>query len=557
MKLKKLKSSKVILIIFFLLNLSSVIAQQTEENTVDFSLNNQINGISKDQNVYSNRSFSSIDVGYNDQQNYIGRGYMEFDISSIPHNAEITDVSLGIYCNGFLNSGNNNSATLLIRNLDGRPDFNNVSSSLWTLIGGSSTFESLTVSPNSYTTIEKQELVDKVQAIIEDNDNYLFFGLRSSNESSTGFMLSDSDLTLTITYETVIDAPPSTPNNLSASNVSSNGLNLNWSGVSGPVNGYNIYQNGIKIKNVSSTSTVISNLNPNTLYTYRVSAFNDIGESPKSSAISVTTKNIAPSAPMWNMPSNITYNSVTLNWRAPSGVVDGYKVYVDGSVVNGAGTTAETYNVENLNSGQTYSFQISAFNNGGESLKNQPMTIKIGTKLPPPSYITIITPSPSVGHVLMWSDVEGATGYKINVVSGGSGTFYTTEGSWWIKQYMDLEEDRVYIFCVSATNSYGSSESICDGLYIYPNTQSKSLESNVGEELNLSELSFYPNPVSNTLNVNSTVDLDIEILDKMGNILIKDKASSKGVDVSHLPNGIYLVNIHLNGEVIQRKIVKE
>lgn len=56
---------------------------------------------------------------------------------------------------------------------------------------------------------------------------------------------------------------------------------------------YYIYQNGKKIKEVTDVKTVtITDLAPNTRYTYAVSAWNGIRESAKSNVVSVTTSAI-------------------------------------------------------------------------------------------------------------------------------------------------------------------------------------------------------------------------------------------------------------------------
>jgi len=85
---------------------------------------------------------------------------------------------------------------------------------------------------------------------------------------------------------------PSVPSNLMATAASSSTINLSWTASTDNigVTGYNIYRNGILIS--SSTSNTFSNvgLNPSTLYTYYVRAFDAAGNlSAPSNDTSTTT----------------------------------------------------------------------------------------------------------------------------------------------------------------------------------------------------------------------------------------------------------------------------
>ncbi|MGR5867128.1 Ig-like domain-containing protein [Bacillus cereus] len=53
---------------------------------------------------------------------------------------------------------------------------------------------------------------------------------------------------------------------------------------------YNVYRNGVKVKdNLSEKTFTDTGLTPHTTYQYQVSAQNEAGESPKSEPISITT----------------------------------------------------------------------------------------------------------------------------------------------------------------------------------------------------------------------------------------------------------------------------
>ena len=85
--------------------------------------------------------------------------------------------------------------------------------------------------------------------------------------------------------------------------------------------------------------------------------------------------------------------------------------------------------------------------------------------------------------------------------------------------------------------------------------------SDIADISTLTELSIYPNPVSDVLNV----DLEGEIRNTVANIytirgvkvvtqtLVNNTST---IDVSILPKGVYLVLINQNGKIVKRKIIK-
>jgi chitinase len=82
--------------------------------------------------------------------------------------------------------------------------------------------------------------------------------------------------------------PPGTPGGLSGSAPSATTASLSWNSVS-TATSYNVYRNGTKIASPTSASFNDSGLTAQTTYSYAVSAVNSAGESPKSTAVSVTT----------------------------------------------------------------------------------------------------------------------------------------------------------------------------------------------------------------------------------------------------------------------------
>lgn len=97
------------------------------------------------------------------------------------------------------------------------------------------------------------------------------------------------------------------PSNLTATVISSERIDLNWSAVSGAVS-YKVYRNGVLIASPTTTSYSDTGLSSGTTYSYTVSAVNIDGtESPQSSSVSATTLS-APGGGMpaeWFMPPKV------------------------------------------------------------------------------------------------------------------------------------------------------------------------------------------------------------------------------------------------------------
>ncbi|MFD4242543.1 chitinase [Streptomyces sp. NPDC058525] len=82
--------------------------------------------------------------------------------------------------------------------------------------------------------------------------------------------------------------PPAAPTGLSASATSSTSVSLSWSSVPGATS-YTVHRDGAAPVSVPSASAGVTGLAASTTYTFRVSAVNAAGESPKSAPVSVTT----------------------------------------------------------------------------------------------------------------------------------------------------------------------------------------------------------------------------------------------------------------------------
>ena len=112
---------------------------------------------------------------------------------------------------------------------------------------------------------------------------------------------------------------PSTPANLAAGSITATSVNLTWNASTDnvAVTAYNIYQNNAFIKSVSSSSTLMSGLSPNTSYDFYVKATDAAGNiSGASNTVNITT----PATPSNLLPNGDVENGLT-GWSANNATI--------------------------------------------------------------------------------------------------------------------------------------------------------------------------------------------------------------------------------------------
>jgi hypothetical protein len=283
-------SIKRSLITFILLVLFLATNQASGQITQSFYHTQTQRGMLKSFTGYSAQS--TLYVG-NVSFDQTGRGYIVFNIATIPSNATVTAATLNLKPTESTGTTFSTTSTILFKNLTNRPaNFNTAAD--FTFLNGVSQFASINATVNSPLVISTAALKTKVQSSL--GEGFLYFGLVNSGETSKGlsFSTTNADLFLSVTY---IIPVPAAPTNLQASNITTTGCTLTWSKPAGTLTGYKIYKNDVFQQSVTTLSTTIQNLSPNTNYSFKVSAYNAGGESPKSTPVSITTL-AAPVAPV-------------------------------------------------------------------------------------------------------------------------------------------------------------------------------------------------------------------------------------------------------------------
>lgn len=194
-------------------------------------------------------------------------------------------------------------------------------------------------------------------------------------------------------------SPPTVPQGLSATPVSSTQIDLSWNASTdvggGIVAGYKVFRNNVLVMSVAGTSYSDTGLTANTAYSYKVSAFDDAApanESAQSSAVNATTPappdTLPPSVPLSLSANAVSPSQVNLVWAASTdaggGVVAGYKLFRNGTLL--ATVTAGTSHSDTTVAANTaYSYQVSAFDDAvsaNESAQSSP-AVNVTTPVDP------------------------------------------------------------------------------------------------------------------------------------------------------------------------------
>jgi fibronectin type 3 domain-containing protein len=168
----------------------------------------------------------------------------------------------------------------------------------------------------------------------------------------------------------------STPSNVKAYAVSSTGIIVIWSSVSGAT-GYRVRRgtsasgNYTLLESTSSTLYTDNNLSPGTTYYYEVSAYNGNEEGPASYYVSATTNTLpSPASVSGAATAWAPSNSITINWTPVPGA-NGYYVYrsesYDGYYTRIDNDNYTSYMDYNLWPGTTYYYKVSAYKGNIES----------------------------------------------------------------------------------------------------------------------------------------------------------------------------------------------
>lgn len=264
---------------------------------------------------------------------------------------------------------------------------------------------------------------------------------------------------------------PNAPAELSASAVSDTRINLSWQDKSDNETGFRVERRTtgewqmVTTLAVNTTTYQDTGLACDSMFEYRVFAYNQSGDSPASNTAQVSTWTCPPSAPTGLSGSALSQKRVRLTWLA-SERAEGYRVYrFAGGTTWTQLATLTTGPLEYvdfpLNCGTEFTYRVEAYNvSGSTSSANKAISTNPCVAPPAPTGL-LVEPRAIFSLSMQWQDVlDDETSYVVECsldgVSGWSqvGTVSENQTDWWA---FGLATDTPYYYRVTAINAYGSS----------------------------------------------------------------------------------------------------
>ena len=267
------------------------------------------------------------------------------------------------------------------------------------------------------------------------------------------------------------------PSNLSVASGGNGQLNLSWTNNASNADLVKVERarDGVDFEQIavlpaSSSSYTDSGLAANTSYTYRVRAFNILGDTPYSASASATTGSGsgAPAAPSSVTVRASAANQLTVYWQNTSDIpVTGFSI--DRST-SSSFSGAQTFNVNALTSSYTdiglsastiYYYRVRATASSGTSGNSATASLSTVANIPSAPTNLLATAQSSQRILLSWTDTSiNESSFKIER-SQDNGTTWNTvaTASAGATQYIDtgLTSATAYLYRVSASNGSGTS----------------------------------------------------------------------------------------------------
>jgi len=314
--------------------------------------------------------------------------------------------------------------------------------------------------------------------------------------------------------------PPNTPTGLAVTGVTNSSVSLSWSASAGATS-YTVRRDGANPVTVSTTSTTVTGLAPNTSYSFTVSAANSAGSSAQSAPVTATTSGATqvPPVPTGLTVTGTTCSSVSLSWSASAGAT-GYRVYRGTTLA--ASVTTTNASVGGLSASTAYTFRVSGVNAAGESAQSGPVSVTTPACPPPGAqhawpYIDVTMPSPTM------ASVAAATGHRHYTAAFVIGSAAGCVPSW--GGTIPLTESRI-VNDINAIRSSGGDVTVAFGGAVGPY-----LEHVCGTQ---SALANAYKQVIDTLHI-THLDIDIEAtvnVDMMNKALAQVQRERPGTTVS-------------------------
>jgi len=384
----------------------------------------------------------------------------------------------------------------------------------------------------------------------------LYLRVKAMNEANSSAFSKHKIVQL----KTSAGSAPSVPTNLVAVNVTANSFTAQWNASPGATS-YNVQKSSdggtwTEAGTTENTYLDLSGFTSGSEQYVRVKAINEVGSSVYSSHLTVqlkTNPGTTPSVPTSLVAANVTANSFTAQWNASPGATS-YNVQIwSYGAWTEAGTTENTYlDLSGFASGSEQYVRVKAINEAGSSVYSNHIIVQLKTS---PGSVPSVPTNLAFDNVsansftIKWNASPGTTSYNVQTWSNGTlknagSTSDTT------LNISGIPAGITQYIRVNASNEFGSSN--------YSSWKSVNIPNSpplMGSNANM--VYIYPNPAFENIRINFNGDYGtVEFYTSQGVLVKKTELyESREINISALAEGVYVVYIKTEGELIKTKLL--
>jgi uncharacterized delta-60 repeat protein len=311
-------------------------------------------------------------------------------------------------------------------------------------------------------------------------------------------------------------------------------------------------------KNVSGSPGTVTGLLPNTKYQIKIRNLYNSTASAYTAVQEFTTLEAVPVAPTNLAATVVTDTQVKLTWNyvAPT-TEDGFiieRALLDPLpnfvAIDTVAIGVRLYQDNTVQTLSTYLYRLRAFSTGGKS--ETALEVQVWVKAIPQMPVLTAVRDSLTRILLTWAPIDNnEDGFEVqsyNFTAGEFETLVNLPANTNSFLHANLLETKNYRYRVRAYNVAGEAISIAKDI----------MNIVVGLEGDPAyEVVVYPNPGNGKFNVKIPAKGSYSLLNAMGREFITGVLETEGVlDITHLPDGLYLLKLRIKENVVTKKIWK-
>lgn len=349
--------------------------------------------------------------------------------------------------------------------------------------------------------------------------------------------------------------PPSTPTDLSESNVTNNSFDVSWTASNDNigVTGYNVFLNGVPDGSTAGTNYSFTGLTASTSYDVAVEAYDAAGNTSGQVAINVNTLDGGGGG-----TDTLHEGYFESGWDGwADGGSDSYR-YTGSRSPEGNSSIRIRDNSGTASSMTLSSVDVSAYDNITIDFAFYPYSMENGEDF----WVQYYDGSGwnTVETYARGTDFNNNTLYTASVNINSAQYNFASNAGFRFRCDASGNADHVYIDAVVITGSSGGGSIAENTIQEIPGNQGFGGPELTGLEIDGDEdYTIFPNPIKDMLTIQRFDDTPAtyQIMSMNGKVIKSGKLSANPINVSSLKAGIYIIKIDDGEETVYRKLIKQ